>query len=96
MTGETLSRIRRMPKSAKPVAVTDLSFEQALAELDGLVRAMETGELPLDDAMASYQRGAELAKYCQGKLAAAEQQLKELDGDNLRPLDLSELKGSSG
>lgn len=84
-----------MPKSAKPVAVTDLTFEQALAELDGLVRSMESGELPLDDAMAAYKRGAELAKYCQSKLAAAEQQLKVLDGDTLRPLDPSELKGGA-
>jgi exodeoxyribonuclease VII small subunit len=85
-----------MSKSSKPVApgaLADLTFEQALAELDGLVRSMESGELPLDDAIAAYKRGAELAKYCQGKLAAAEQQLKVLDGEALRPLDPSELKG---
>ena len=84
-----------MPKSAKSVAVTELTFEQALAELDGLVRAMESGELPLDDSISAYKRGAELAKYCQSKLAAAEQQLKVLDGDELRPLDPSELKGGA-
>jgi exodeoxyribonuclease VII small subunit len=82
-----------MAKSPKPVA--ELTFEQAMAELDALVRAMESGEMPLDDSIAAYKRGAELAKYCQSKLAAAEQHLKVLDGENLRPLDPSELKGGT-
>jgi exodeoxyribonuclease VII small subunit len=82
-----------MAKSPKPVA--ELTFEQAMAELDALVRAMESGEMPLDDSIAAYKRGAELAKYCQSKLAAAEQQLKVLDGESLRPLDPSELKGGT-
>jgi exodeoxyribonuclease VII small subunit len=82
-----------MAKSPKPVA--ELTFEQAMAELDALVRAMESGEMPLDDSIAAYKRGAELAKYCQSKLAAAEQQLKVLDGESLRPLDPSEMKGGT-
>ncbi len=84
-----------MPKSAKPTAVADLTFEQALEELDGLVRAMEAGELPLDEAIAAYRRGAELAQYCQSRLTHAEQQMKVLDGDELRPLDPAELKGGA-
>jgi exodeoxyribonuclease VII small subunit len=84
---------KSVPKSERPTDVAALTFEQALAELDALVRSMESGELPLDDAIAAYKRGAELARYCQGKLAAAEQQLKVLDGEQLRPLDPSELKG---
>jgi exodeoxyribonuclease VII small subunit len=82
-----------MAKSPKPVA--ELTFEQAMAELDALVRAMESGDMPLDDSIAAYKRGAEIAKYCQSKLAAAEQQLKVLDGESLRPLDPSELKGGT-
>lgn len=78
-----------------PKSVTDLSFEQAMAELDALVRSMEAGDLPLEDAIAAYKRGAELAKYCQGKLTAAEQQFKVLEGENLRPLDPAELKGGA-
>jgi exodeoxyribonuclease VII small subunit len=75
-------------------AVTDLTFEQALDELDALVRRMEAGELALDDALAAYRRGAELARHCQGKLAVAEQEIRKLDGDVLTPLDPSELRGA--
>lgn len=82
-----------MAKAKAAVAVTELSFEQALAELDTLVRSMEAGDLSLDDSIAAYQRGAELARYCQAKLAAAEQKIKVLDGEALRPLDPAELKG---
>ncbi len=73
--------------------VAELSFEQALDQLDALVRRMEAGALPLDDAIAAYRRGAELAQYCQAKLAAAEQQISKLDGEVLKPLDPAELRG---
>jgi exodeoxyribonuclease VII small subunit len=75
----------------KPVA--DLSFEQALEELEALVRRMEGGEMPLDDTVAAYQRGAELSRHCQQKLAVAEQQIRKLEGESLVPLDPSELRG---
>ncbi len=77
--------------SQKPVA--ELTFEQALDELDALVRRMETGELSLDDSIAAYKRGAELAKYCQTRLAAAEQEIRKLDGEVLVPLNPDELRG---
>lgn len=73
--------------------VDALSFEQALDELDALVRQMEAGDLPLDASIAAYRRGAALAQHCQGKLAVAEQQLSKLDGDALKPLDPAELRG---
>ena len=83
-----------MAKSTAPKAVTELSFEQALDELEGLVRRMEAGELSLDDSIAAYRRGAELTKHCQGKLAAAEQEITRLDGELLTPLDPDELRGA--
>jgi len=69
-----------------------ISFEQALDELDGLVRRMESGQLSLDDSIAAYRRGAELARFCQTKLANAEQEIKRLEGDLLKPVDISELR----
>ena len=78
------------------VAQTDgtqaLGFEQALDELDALVRRMESGQLSLDYSIAAYRRGAELARFCQMKLARAEQEIKRLEGDLLKPVDLSELR----
>ena len=76
--------------------VNELTFEQALDELDALVRRMESGQLGLDDSIAAYQRGAELARYCQVKLAAAEGQIKVLDGDVLKPLDPNQMRGAQG
>jgi exodeoxyribonuclease VII small subunit len=83
-----------MARASTPKPVAELTFEQALDELDALVRRMEAGELNLDDSIAAYRRGAELARYCQGKLAAAEQEIRKLDGEMLKPLDPSELRGS--
>jgi len=82
-----------MVRTAAPKPVAELSFEQALDELDSLVRKMESGELNLDEALASYRRGAELARHCQGKLSVAEQEIRKLDGDLLVPLAPGELRG---
>ena len=74
-----------MAKSAKAPA----SFETALAQLEDIIQAMEGGDLPLESALTSYKQGIELIKFCQGKLSDAEQQLKILENDELKPLDLS-------
>jgi exodeoxyribonuclease VII small subunit len=84
------------PSATDPQGIATLSFEQALEELDQLVRKMESGELSLDDSITAYRRGAELAQHCQGKLAVAEQEIAKLDGDVLKPLDPSELRGTQG
>lgn len=86
--------MRKTTSPTLPTPVTELTFERALDELDGLVRAMEAGQLPLDEAIAAYQRGTELAQYCQSRLTQAEAQIKVLDGDALRPLDPATLKGA--
>lgn len=62
-------------------------FETALAELESLVAAMEDGSLPLEQSLAAYRRGVALTRVCQDRLAQAEQQVKVLEGDLLRPLD---------
>jgi exodeoxyribonuclease VII small subunit len=55
------------------------TFEAALAELEGIVAAMEGGQLPLKDALAAYQRGAALLTYCQASLKDAQQQVDILE-----------------
>jgi exodeoxyribonuclease VII small subunit len=64
----------------------ELSFEQALAELEKIVARMESGELSLEQALAAHQRGLELARSCQQRLEAAQQQVKVLEGEVLKPL----------
>ena len=63
---------------------TDLSYEQALDELERLVAAMEGQQLPLDKLLESYKRGAELLALCRGRLQAVEQQVKLLDCAELK------------
>lgn len=71
-----------MSKTAKTTPPKD--FESALAELEGLVERMESGQLPLEESLAAYKRGVELTAFCQQKLSAAEQQVKVLEGGKLK------------
>jgi exodeoxyribonuclease VII small subunit len=61
-----------------------LSFEKALEELEALVARMEDGKLPLEESLAAYQRGAELIKFCESRLADAQARIAILDGNELR------------
>ena len=67
----------REPKQGEAVSPLDHDRNGepggSIDELDQLVRKMESGELSLDDSIAAYRRGAELARYCQARLANAEQ-----------------------
>ena len=75
---------------------SEQSFEQALAELEKIVKKMESGDLTLEQALATHKRGLELAKFCQQRLEAAQQQVKVLEGEVLKPLEnLGEAQGSS-
>lgn len=72
---------------ASDVAALPQDFESALAQLEGLVAKMESGTLPLDESLAVYEQGVELARICQRRLDHAEQQVKVLQGNLLRPLE---------
>jgi exodeoxyribonuclease VII small subunit len=53
-------------------------FEQALAELESLVERLERGDLPLDEALKTFERGVELTRHCQTSLKAAQQRVEIL------------------
>jgi len=53
-------------------------FEQALAELEGLVERLERGDLPLDEALKTFERGVALTRHCQASLQAAQQKVEIL------------------
>jgi len=72
------------------------SFESALKELEGIVAAMEAGQMPLQDALDAYERGTALLRQCQETLAAAERQISILDANGLRDFDPAADSGSSG
>ena len=78
-------------KGAAPVA--GMSFEAALAELEMVVGRLESGEVPLEESIALYERGAELRRHCDEKLKAAEARVAEItqgpDGTKgARPVDI--------
>jgi exodeoxyribonuclease VII small subunit len=75
----------------RPVA--ELSFEAALAELERVVSQLESGDVPLEESIALYARGAELRTHCEDKLKAAEARVTEItqgsDGSlRPRPVDI--------
>lgn len=61
-----------------PAAVDGLTFEQAMAALDATVRRLDSGELPLDQALAAFEEGVRLQARCQELLDQAEQRIIEL------------------
>ena len=69
-------------------------FEQALAELEALVERLERGDLPLDEALGTFERGVELTRHCQSSLKAAQQRveilLKRNDQAETEPFSPSE------
>jgi len=64
------------------VKITDMSFEDALAELETIVERLERGDAPLEASIEIYQRGAKLKAHCEGKLKDAQMKVEKivLDG----------------
>jgi len=60
---------------------TPPSFEAAVGELEEIVRAMETGQISLEQALEHYQRGVGLLRHCQDTLRRAEQRVRQLEAD---------------
>ncbi|WP_448594958.1 exodeoxyribonuclease VII small subunit [Thermoflexus hugenholtzii] len=69
--------------------VHEMTFEEALAELERIVRALEGGSLPLEEALALYERGQALAERCQRLLQEARLRVQILERDESGALRLS-------
>lgn len=63
------------------------TYEAAMTELEQLVARMEAGALPLEQLLVAYQRGAALLGFCRERLQAVEDQVKQLEGGQLKPWD---------
>jgi len=80
----------KTPKSsARPAQAAEpaVSYEAALEELEQLVAQLEGGQLPLDQLLERYQRGAALLAFCRDRLEAVDKQIKVLEGGELKPWD---------
>lgn len=81
-TRRTCSSVPPVPKPAKAPASdksADLSFEEALQQLETIVEQMESDELPLESLLTHYEQGTQLAAVCQKKLAEAELKIQKLE-----------------
>ena len=58
--------------------ISNLSFEQAIKELGGIVRKIEQGEISLQDSLGQYERGMALIKHCRGILQKAEKRIEKI------------------
>ncbi len=85
-----------MPKASAPTTTASAQantldaaalpsrYEDAMQELESLVRRLESGEMPLDQLLSGYQRGAALLQFCRDRLQAVEDQIKVLDEGTLK------------
>jgi exodeoxyribonuclease VII small subunit len=61
-----------------PADIASLSFEQALAELEGIVQELESGQAPLERSIEMYERGARLKAHCEARLEAARLKVEKI------------------
>ena len=61
---------------------TDINFEKALEELEGIVQDLESGDLSLENSLKSFEKGIKLARQCQEQLSKAELQVQKLIEEN--------------
>jgi len=78
--GQRLFEMPRRPRIVCAVEAKDakLSFESALAKLEGIVESMESGEVPLADLLARFEEGNRLLKVCEARLKDAELKIEQL------------------
>lgn len=75
---------RHAPAALAAPPTEPATYEAALAELDALLQRMETGQMPLDQLLDNYRRGADLLAWCRGRLQAVEEQVKVLEQGQLK------------
>lgn len=69
-----------MAEKKLPPDISKMSFEDALAELEQIVKRLEEGKSQLDDAIQSYERGAALKRHCEAKLREAQAKIDKIVG----------------
>lgn len=83
--GEALSHV--------PQDISQMTFEDALGELEAIVRQLEEGRAGLEESISAYERGAELKRHCEAKLQEAETRIEKIIPDahgaaKTEPLDV--------
>ncbi len=69
-----------MAKGTIPADIAAMGFEEAMKELERIVRELESGQVKLDDAVKAYERGTALKTHCESKLAEARTKVEKITG----------------
>lgn len=75
------AKSRKRAAKQGAAAVEELSVEDALSRLEGLIEQLEDGELPLEDALQAFEEGVALSRVCGRRISEAEQRVEVLLGD---------------
>lgn len=67
-----------LPAMTDTAQIASMSFEDALHALEDVVRALESGDVPLDDSITLYERGEALRRHCQSRLDAAQARIEKI------------------
>lgn len=72
----------------------ELTFEEAMEQLEHIVELLEEGDVPLEEAINIYKKGMDLSKVCHGKLQVAQKQLVQIVDENgeLKPFQVKEVE----
>lgn len=79
-----MTKATKSTPASPAVLASPSSYDTALQELEQLVARLESGQLPLEQLMTGYQRGAELLTFCRDKLEAVEKQISVIDNGQLK------------
>jgi exodeoxyribonuclease VII small subunit len=74
-------------------AIEGLSFEAAMAELEAVVRKLESGQVALEESIALYERGAALRTHCDARLRAAEERIEMIRAAEGRAIGTTPAEG---
>ena len=73
-----MTKVAPSSATALPAEIAKLSFEEALSDLEKLVKQLEDGKAKLDDAIGAYERGAMLKRHCETKLREAQAKIEQI------------------
>ncbi|WP_172369223.1 exodeoxyribonuclease VII small subunit [Sporosarcina jiandibaonis] len=77
------------------MAKQPIRFEEAMLDLEEVVKKLETGEVPLEDAISLYKKGMELSSFCHEKLQNAEKQLISIIDQNDNKVEFNPVQGTN-
>ena len=73
-----MAKAKTNDEASIPEDIAKLNFEEALAELEDIVRRLEAGDVSLEESIDIYTRGALLKRHCEAKLRAAEEKIEKV------------------